>query len=341
MGNRTTPPRSFNTVKHSNRKERLARKSRARMTLLSICIIILAIMLTGAVFIFCSLADELNNRKDKENLGSETETSAPNDSEGKILYSQITQANTKIHEGELILVNEDHAYVFPNAQNGLVNIYDNRSKINGENIYQLAFNTYQLQKNAFDAFDVMLMKYYGLSEDNSTIITSSYRTYEDQQALGSSIMPGYSDHHTGYCVALQKMSMSASGNRERLESDHWIYQNCHKYGYIVRYPSAKTDKTGVSDYTYCFRYVGIPHATYITENALCLEEYIDLLKTEYAGEKHLSVTDTDGKRYEIYYVAAGNGELTTIDVPSNYSYTISGDNVGGFIVTVKLDAAGA
>ena len=338
MGNRATPPRSFNTVKHSNRKERQQRRERGRMTLLSICVVILAILLTTAVFIFCSLADELNGRKDKDESGKETETTDQKTPTADITYAQITQANNKIHEGELIVVNESHAYVFPTVPTGLVNIYENRTKVNGTNPYQISYTTYQLQKSAFDAFESMLLKYYEVSEDNSTIITSSYRTYKDQEDLGSSIKAGYSDHHTGYCMALQKSGFSASGNREKLEADHWIYQNCHKYGYIVRYPAHKTGATGVSDYTYCFRYVGIPHATYISEKNICLEEYVELLKTDYSGSEHLKITGADGNNYEVYYVAAGNGDLTTLSVPSNYTYTVSGDNIGGFIITVNLSA---
>ena len=339
MGNRATPSRSFNTVKHSNRKERQARQERERMTLLSICIVIIAILLTLSVFLFCSLADELND-KNSGSDDNETETNN-NPAQQGITYTQITLANSKVHEGELIVVNESHAYVFPTIPTGLVNIYENRTKVNGTNPYQISYTTYQLQKSAFDAFERMLLKYYEVSEDNSTIITSSYRSYEDQQNLGSSIAEGYSDHHTGYCVALQKSSFSASGNREKLENDHWIYQNGYKYGYIVRYPANKTDATGVSDYTYCFRFVGIPHATYINQKGICLEEYVELLKSSYSANEHLKIEGADGNSYEVYYVAASNGDLTTVSVPSNYTYTVSGDNIGGFIITVNLSAPNA
>ena len=336
MGNRETPTRSFNTVKHSNRKERLQRLQRGRITLLSICTVILILLLIFAVFIFCSLADELNAKKDTNGNGTENDA-ADNTMPQGVVYIQSTQKNTKIHEGELIVVNGDHAYNFSANSTELINIYENRTKVNGTNPYQISYSTYQLQKSAFDAFENMLLKYYSISEDNAIIITSSYRSYADQEDLGSSIAPGYSDHHTGFSVALQKTS-AASGNREKLEADHWIYQNCHKYGYIVRYPNTKTVETGVSDYAYCFRYVGIPHATYITEKAICLEEYVDLLKNNYAGNEHLKITGADGNAYEVYYVAASSGELTTLNIPSNYEYTISGDNIGGFIVTVNLNA---
>ena len=338
MGNRATPPRSFNTVKHSNRKERHERLERGRMTLLSICVVILAIFLVTAIFIFCSLAHELNSRKDQEALGNETETNDQGSNPQNILYAQITQANGKVHEGELILVNSDNAYVFPAVQAGLVNIYENRTKVNGTNPYQISYTTYQLQKTAFDAFESMLLKYYEVSEDNSTIITSSYRTHKDQEDLGSSIKAGYSDHHTGFCVALQKTGTSAAGNREKLEADHWIYQNCHKYGFIIRYPADKTTQTGVSNYPEAIRYVGVAHATYMKNNNLCLEEYVNRLK-DHTLNNALSVTADNGNRYQIYYIPANPTDaLVQFKVPSNYSYEVSGDNVGGLIVTVNLNS---
>jgi hypothetical protein len=65
------------------------------------------------------------------------------------------------------------------------------------------------------------------------------------------------------------------------------------------------------------------------------------LKTSYSGSEHLSVTGTDGNQYEIYYVPASDTELTTIKVPKDLPYTISGDNDSGFIVTVNLSDSNA
>ena len=49
---------------------------------------------------------------------------------------------------------------------------------------------------------------------------------------------------------------------------------------------------------------------------------------------------TKDAAYEIYYVPM-TGDSTTVSVPKNYKYTISGDNVGGFIVTVDLNSPAA
>ena len=58
----------------------------------------------------------------------------------------------------------------------------------------------------------------------------------------------------------------------------WINKNCYKYGFVVRYTEEKQRLTKIQDEPWHFRYVGIPHAYYMTTNNLCLEEYIDLVR---------------------------------------------------------------
>jgi D-alanyl-D-alanine carboxypeptidase len=117
---------------------------------------------------------------------------------------------------------------------------------------------------------------------------------------------------------------------------NWLFENCHKYGFVVRYPADKVDITGVDDYTDYFRYVGVAHATYMTENNLCLEEYIPLLK-EYTDNKPLKINGADGRYYEVWYVSV-NGSAT-VKHPTNYGYTVSGTNDGGVVITVDRSKA--
>ena len=327
-----TPPRSFDPAQQSIRAKRNQRRARERLVLLSMFTTLALILLCAFILVIGLIADAVRSRlpagfEPETNEESTTDEPAP----GDLLYAQITKQRSAIHTGELILVNADHEYVFPNGTAHLVNIFDKRTKVNGANPYQVLFDTMLLQKDAFAAFERMMLRYYELSDDGSILITSAYRTLKEQEDLGSSVQAGYSDHHTGYCVALKYF------DRTDLGEDHWIYENCHKYGFIVRYPNGKDAETGVSDYVHCFRYVGVAHATYIAKNGLCLEEYIDLLKNNYTSE-HLAVTGADGNSYEVYYLPAGTGDITTLRIPSNYEYTVSGDNSGGFIVTVNLSA---
>ena len=53
----------------------------------------------------------------------------------------------------------------------------------------------------------------------------------------------------------------------------FIYNNAHKYGFILRYPKDKECITGYPYEPWHFRYVGIKLATYLYENSMTLEEY--------------------------------------------------------------------
>ncbi len=325
-----TPPRSFNTVKHSNRKERLARQARGRMLLLAMCTVVLAILISLVVFAVCAIADA---SKKKDPKPDPSEGQAGNVAE-PIKYGQITKTSESVHTGELIVVNKNLEYHFPDATTAskqLISMMNNKSNDNGKNIYQLRDSTLRMDSIAFRALDNMMLEYYEIFEDTSILVTDAYRSEKEQEKYSTAV--GHSEHHTGFCVTLKQYGTNSA--IVDLESDHWIYQNCHKYGFIVRYPEGKEDITGVPNYTYCFRYVGIAHASYITQNGLALEEYVELLKVHTINNS-LKFTGADAHSYAVYYVPAASSDVITISAPTNYAYTVSGDNSNGFIVTVDL-----
>ena len=326
MGNKATQqPRSFNTIRRSQTKVRAKRRMTQRIVLLAmfatVALILISLLVLGGFAIVGAIIDA----SEPPDQGDGTTPPAP---VTNIVFTQITKIADDIHSGQLILVNNDNRYTFP-ANLSLLRIYDNTTL---GHIYRPVSGDYKLEATALQALDAMMLKYYEFDDEASFAISSAYRTLEDQAALPSTdILPGHSDHHTGYCVAIQY------SDRTDLESDHWFYQNCYKYGFVVRYPEDKASVTGVSGYKHCFRYVGIAHATYMKQNNLCMEEYLDFLKDNYnSSAKRLSIAAADGINYEVYYTPASGQDVITLDIPSNYSYTVSGDNRSGFIVTVKM-----
>lgn len=318
--NKTTP--SFNTVKKSNRQARSKRLRYSRILLLSIFAVAALLLLTCLILIVCSLADHFTSDRPGSNNGLDIE------------YVSITKQQSAVQEGVLVNVNLQHEYTFPaSMENALVNIRQNRAKYNGASyVYDVPYNDWLLNKETLEAFNAMLLKHYEVENDIDIKISSAYRTEKDQQGLTSSnIPPKKSDHHTGLCVAI----LSSAG--DSLPMNHWIFENCHKYGFVIRYPNEKSEITGVSGYEHCLRYVGVAHATYMAENGLCLEEYTELLKNSHKEGNALQITGADGHKYAVYYTPVGDSDITTLRVPDNYKYTVSGDNIGGFIVTVHLD----
>lgn len=329
MGNKATQPRSFNTIRRSQTKVRAKRRQTQRVLLLAmfatVALILVALLVFGGFAIVNAIIDARPNTDNNNN--------DPTPSTPTLTFVQTTKTADDTLVGDLVLVNWENEYQFPDAaQKNLVRIYDYRAKTeDGKFYYSLVDQQYKLQTSAIDPLNAMMLKSYEVTGDIIKI-TDAYRTLQAQE--GKDTAPGFSDHHTGYCFSIRY------DNGDHLESDHWIYLNAHKYGFVVRYPEEKESYTDVSGYTYCLRYVGVAHATYMYQNNLCLEEYLDLLKNSYSSAANrLTISAADGFEYDVYYVAASGEEVTTIDVPtSNFTYTVSGDNRGGFIVTVKKPA---
>ena len=330
MGNKATQqPRSFNTIRRSQTKARAKRRTIQRVVLLAIFATVALILLSLLVLGGFMIANAITDARPTPDSGDNTTPPTPIT---ELVFIQTTKASDAIHAGELILVNSENEYKFPIGVSLPLISEKMIKKTDGSRIYSPVHGVEKLEEETLAALNAMMYRYYELDEDAYFTISSAYRTKADQEALNSSVLPGYSDHHTGYCVAIKYQD-----SNHFLETDHWFYQNCYKYGFVVRYPEEKASITGVSGYKHCFRYVGVAHATYMTQNNLCMEEYVELLQNNYnSSAKRLTINAADGFTYEVYYVAASGQDVTTLDVPSNYSYTVSGDNRSGFIVTVKL-----
>ena len=115
---------------------------------------------------------------------------------------------------------------------------------------------------------------------------SGYRDYDFQVKCYESIVsaygkeyadtysarPGYSEHQTGYTIDCNTINDEFG----ETEEGKWLADNCHKYGFIIRYPEGKEGITGYSYESWHIRYVGVENATAIYEQGLTLEEYLDV-----------------------------------------------------------------
>lgn len=307
------------------------------LTFALILVVLLAMFITGAVK--SARNPEEPTDPNQEQPGDPDDNKDPTDPENPVSpVFTVEMEAAQINEGMLIQVNATHAYQFPATNTHLVNIYNSlsASKTLGKN-YKLRTSALQMDKDAFRALDRMLTDFATVSGHSDVQIYDAYRSKEQQDAKGTATKGGYSEHHTGLCVALnvlnaQDKTLALSSS----EDYNWLYENCYKYGFVVRYPATKAAITGVSDYEECFRYVGYIHAYIMKQNDMCLEEYLTYLRGYPAGETTaLSVTGDDDNTYRIYYVPATGGKIQ-VPAPENDPYTISGDNESGFIVTVTL-----
>lgn len=88
------------------------------------------------------------------------------------------------------------------------------------------------------------------------------------------------------CAALLPQRLSELRDRallgavhtEKQENTHvqqWLMAHCAEYGFILRYPTGKSEITGIGYEPWHYRYVGLYAAREIAEQGLCLEEYLD------------------------------------------------------------------
>ncbi|MCI5844494.1 MAG: M15 family metallopeptidase [Oscillospiraceae bacterium] len=242
-----------------------------------------------------------------------------------------------VHKGSLILVNADHAYTFAADDVTLETVYEGRNTCYGVSDMEVS-----LDADVIDHFNQLMQAYYNIYENNDIMIVSGYRTREVQAEFYESkktMLPGgYSDYHTARSFDLVIYPDGTSSNYYAATGDYaWIAEHAAEYGFVLRYPDGKADKTGISPRAYTFRYVGIPHASYIYENGLCLEEYLDNIQS-YTARSPLEVKTTSGE-WSVFYNAANSEGSTQIAVPQDAVYTVSGDNMGGFIVAYQERSA--
>ena len=127
-------------------------------------------------------------------------------------------------------------------------------------------------------------------------LSSGYRSYADQQANFQRIcnnngitdgkdasghyitMPaGCSEHKTGLGVDITDHYREIKNDEiDQTDTSKWLVAHCAEYGFIHRFPGAKSDITGVMNEGWHFRYVGKEAAQYIMDNDLVLEEFVAL-----------------------------------------------------------------
>lgn len=317
--------RGFNTIRNSrvakrektNTLQKITLLGVAAMAALTVCMVV--IMAVGGIL-----------------AGGGNGPSRPGGE--KVEWGTFTVTTTDTLHGPLVLVNNTHVYTFPRSADHLQKIWNVWNQHNPRIYQQSGLSTY-MDLTALDALDKMLVDFNAATGKDDVSLRYAYRSAEDQQALidkgTASVAVGHSDHHTGMGIQL---GYTRNDFTYALSTDpvySWLFENCHKYGFVIRYPADKADVTGVSDYDEYFRYVGVAHATYMKDQGLCMEEYVEKLK-EYDHEKPLEIKGSDGRYYSVWYVAVDGS--ATVKHPTNYPYTISGTNEGGVIVTVDRTA---
>lgn len=107
------------------------------------------------------------------------------------------------------------------------------------------------------------------------------RTGSEAEADKLVARPGTSEHQLGLAMDLATRDSSTLSERFASTAEgQWVYANCQRFGFIVRYLKGYEDVTGYSYEPWHIRYVGQENAEAIAASGLPLETYLSGWKLE-------------------------------------------------------------
>lgn len=237
------------------------------------------------------------------------------------LPQQLSLVSYSVSNGDLVLVNRDVA-----LQNDPGNLAPIPADI-AENVvvnseYFLEVQAIAPLKQLFDAAADDGIEHF--------IINSAYRSGKLQEQLYEqygadyALPAGYSEHQTGLSIDIG----STVGKMENVAEGKWMEEHAAAFGYILRYPKHKVDITGIEYEPWHFRYIGLPHSVVMKQHDFVFEEYIAYLK-----EKQFYKMKVDDTTYFVQYT----NNKTSVNTLEAKNITVSGNNVGGYIITSILE----
>lgn len=241
--------------------------------------------------------------------------------------STVNFKKTDLFHGPLILVNKEHP---------IMETYSNPSLTQVDPSYP------HIQMEAKAAS--LLIKLMEELDCNGEIIpVSGYRNRVEQKRIYRDsvyengldftrkyvALPGRSEHQSGLAIDLAWNK----GVIDYIRPEFPYTGICGafrelavKYGFIERYGKGKEKITGISHEPWHFRYVGYPHSRIISDNQMCLEEYLSFIR-----DKHLRIKNGET---EIEVFMLQGGEKKEINLPENSIVQVSGNNMDGLIITI-------
>ena len=200
-------------------------------------------------------------KKENEQLQAEAEKAKVQPSSEAIAKENAEKLASKDDDWSLVLINSESPLDTSYAPS-LTKITDDYSVDS-----RIADDTKKMFQDAADA---------GMSLN----IISAYRDYETQRGVFNDTMlnwiyqgktpldaydetkqsvavPGTSEHATGLAMDITSSTyQELDDEQENTDEAKWLKANCANYGYILRYPTNKSDVTGIIYEPWHFRYVG-------------------------------------------------------------------------------------
>ncbi|NLW78684.1 MAG: M15 family metallopeptidase [Ruminococcaceae bacterium] len=239
-----------------------------------------------------------------------------------------------IYRGPLVLVNKDHPVQVPLPIIQLAQVAP------GIRLERQAALLYQAVMQATGAAaHIQPVSGYRSQDEQARLFTDALRAHGEAYTHTYVALPGCSEHQTGLALDVGEQGDDIDFITPRFPY-HGVCQRFREvavhHGFIQRYPAGKEWLTGIGHEPWHFRYVGFPHSLIISQLGFTLEEYVQWVKAFPLHRQPYQLVA--GKRaFAVGYVPA-QGHFTEIALPGA-PYTVSGNNVDGFIVALWGGAA--
>ncbi|MBQ7365051.1 MAG: hypothetical protein IJW46_05595 [Clostridia bacterium] len=260
-----------------------------------------------------------------------TETTQKADESGKVILPSASAAS-----GVLINVSTEHPYTYD-----LENIFkgdhetsqdeiaasDYKRLVSASDVFVTPGWSHYVRKETYNALLAMITTFSSHSGTSRALQISGY-TASMSNAVTSPFITGnvitilgYSGGTLGLNYGVNKVTVDGVS----MTYDKWFAKYAQSYGFFYEGLVGDDD----NHLSGKLRYVGSIHAAGVAA-AGSLSAYLDGIK----GGTITTATASDGSTWNLSYVAASAEENTEITVGANATYTVSGDNMGGFIVAV-------
>lgn len=244
--------------------------------------------------------NNIDNNKSSVNSSKKNESIEEiNNKEGLLAKSRSQEQNKSFStDSDTLKSNEikrlegilnDELFILVNENNKLEDDYVPSTLVESDIAFEEYIECKQLDERTSNAAKEMFNA--ALNDNVNLIAISGYRSYSVQENLYNSRVEvkgvektrqytaeaGASEHQTGLAIDIVCNDYPyLDEGFENTDAFKWLYNNCYKYGFILRYQKGKEDITGYNYEPWHFRYIENANiAKDIMDRGICFEEFIN------------------------------------------------------------------
>ena len=167
-------------------------------------------------------------------LGNQPQTTTAFTGVQNLGITELSLPSSRLSAGSLVIVDEEHKAGEISAS-GMVQLSNVQNAC-----YSLVNDNVMLDKDAAEALNRMMTDYHEATSLADFIVYGTTDTYTGSGSLCPQYFP---ESAMGTTVDLALNGYGAAISYDGCDAEGWVVQNCAKYGFIVRYPKNKKDKT--------------------------------------------------------------------------------------------------